>query len=184
MKLRVNEKAIYIEEGVIIVLFVCLFSKIARAYLANYYLCFLFITFHELSHIAIAALFGSSIKRINIRLSGLSVNLEKNFQRIKALLVYFAGPISNIILAILFRNIKIVFEINICLALINLVPIKPLDGYNIFKQIIGKKALKTISKISEFILIVIGLLLIAKYCNISLIILLLYIKLENLNAAK
>ena len=115
MRLRLNEKVICIEESAVIVLFVCLLSKIAREYLGNYYICFLFITFHELSHITIAALFGNGVKRINIRLCGLNASLDKSFNGIKALLVYIAGPISNLILAMLFRNIKIVFEINICI---------------------------------------------------------------------
>jgi len=184
MKLKVNEKVIYIEESVIIVLFVCLLSKIAREYLANYYLCFLFIVFHELSHITVALFFGSSVKKINIKLCGLSVNLEKKFKGRKAILVYLAGPIANIILAILFKNIKIVFEINICLALINLIPIKPLDGYNILREIFSKKFLKFVANISEIILTFLGIILIFKYCNISLIMLLLYIKLTTLNSAK
>ena len=177
MKLRLNKKVIYIEESVIIVLFVCLLSQIARDYLANYYICFLFITFHELSHITVAVIFGSSVKKINISLCGLSVNLDNNFYGIKAVLVYLIGPVSNILLATLFSNVDIIFEIN-------LVPIKPLDGYNILKQIVSKKILKTISNVTEFVLACIGVILIVKYCNISLIILLIYIKQENLNTAK
>lgn len=184
MRLRLKGNVIFIEESAIIVLFVCLLSKIAREYLSNYYLCFLFIAFHELSHIVVAALFGSSIKRINIRLSGLSVNLEKTFYGKKAVLIYIAGPLSNIILANLFRNINIIFEINVCLALINLVPIKPLDGYNILKEIVRKKTVQILANISEILLIFLGLFLTVKYCNISLIILLLYIKLINLDPAK
>ena len=191
MRLRLNEKVICIEESAVIVLFVCLLSKIAREYLSNYYLCFLFITFHELSHITIAVLFGGSVKRVNIRISGLSVNILKNFSGIRAVLVYLAGPLSNIILAMLFRNIDIIFEINMCLALINLVPIKPLDGYNILNVIldiiISRKTknmvLKIVSIIAEIMLIFLSVLLIVKYCNISLIILLLYIKIINLKSA-
>lgn len=184
MRIRVKDKVICIEESVIIVLFVCLFSKIAREYLESYYLCFLFITFHELSHITVAALFGSSVKKINIRLCGLSVNLEKNFFGLKAVIVYLAGPISNIILTMLFKNISIISEINMCLAVINFVPIKPLDGYNVLKEIIKKTTLKNVSNISEIILIILGTILAVKYCNISLILLLLYIKMEKLNPAK
>ena len=184
MKIKLNEKIIYIEESVVVVLFVCLLSKIAREYLANYYICFLFITFHELSHITIATLLGNNIKRINVRVCGLSVSLEKNFCGIKAILVYLVGPISNIVLAFLFKNIDIIFEINMCLALINLVPIKPLDGFNILKVLVSNKVLKVVTNISEIILTFCGIILIAKYCNISLILLLLYIKLINLNSAR
>jgi len=192
MRLKVKEKIIYIEESVIIVLFVCLLSNIARKYLESYYLCYLFITFHELSHILIASLLGFNLIGIHIRISGLSANLENNYFGFKALLIYLAGPLSNILLATMFSNIKIIFEINLALALINLIPIKPLDGYNILAEIleycmnkkVKKSVLKIVSIIIEICLIVISILLFVKYCNISLIILLIYIKLENLNAAK
>lgn len=184
MKFKLNEKTIYIEESVIIVLFVCLFSKIARDYLSNYYICYLFITFHELSHVAIAALFGSGVKKINIRVCGLSINLTNRFYGIKALLVYLAGPMSNLLLAAIFYNLPIVFEINICLALINIIPIKPLDGFNILNVFVSKKIKKIISYIAELMLLVLGIVIFIKFCNISLIFLLIYIKLEKLNTAK
>ena len=50
--------------------------------------------------------------------------------------MYIAGPISNFILAFVFYKIKIVFEINIFLGILNLIPIFPLDGYNILKSIL------------------------------------------------
>lgn len=192
MRVKVKEKIIYIEESVVIVLFVCLFSKVAREYLESYYLCFLFIAFHELSHILVAALLGINLKGIQIRLSGLCAHLENNFSGLKAVIIYLAGPLSNILLATMFAHISIIFEINICLALINLVPIKPLDGYNALSAILyssitkknKRRVLKTVSIIAEISLIILSILLVVKYCNISLIILLLYIKLTNVNSAK
>lgn len=190
MKVKIKEKIIYIEESVVIVLFSCILSKVARDYLESYCLCFLFITFHELSHILVAALLGVNLRSIHVRLSGLCASLEKNTGS-NALLIYLAGPVSNILLATIFSNIKLIFEINIVLALINLVPIKPLDGYNILSVILDisisqkqkNKVLKIVSILAEIMLIFFSILLIIKYCNISLIILLLYIKLINLNSA-
>ena len=149
MKVKLGNKRIYIEESVIIVIFVCLFSKVARNYLEAYYLCFLFIVFHELSHVVVAALLGSNVKVINIKLLGLSVILEKTFLGLQAVLVYLAGPLSNILLAILFVDIKVIFEINTTLALVNLLPIAPLDGFNILNVILEEylnKNLKDIAK--------------------------------------
>lgn len=192
MRLKLKEKIVYIEESVIILLFVCLFSKIARNYLENYYICFLFIAFHEFAHVFAAAVFGYSLREIHIRISGLTARLENSIIGLKAVLVYLAGPLSNILLAMLFPNIEIIFEINVALAFINLVPIKPLDGYNILFAILGRNIskkgkrniLNIVSIIAEIILWFLSILLVVKYCNISLIILLLYIKLINLNSAK
>ena len=184
MRLKLGDKIIYIEESVIIVLFVCLLSKTARAYLENYYICYLFIVFHELSHMTLAVLLGNSIKKVNIRVCGLNINLRNNLFGMKALIVYLAGPISNLILAALFYKISLVFEINICLAIINLLPIKPLDGYNILKLIAKTNITKIISIIIEIIMFLLAIIILIKYCNISLIFLLIYIKLEELNTAK
>lgn len=184
MRLKLDDKVVYVEESVIIVLFVCLLSNVARSYLSNYYICYLFIIFHEFSHMAIAALFGSNVKKINIKLCGLSINLAKRFYGIKAALIYIAGPLSNLLLAFMFYNIPIVFEINICLALVNLIPIKPLDGYNILNLISNSHIEKIISYVSEMMLLIIGILLMINFCNISIIFLLIYIKLEKLYTAK
>ena len=184
MKLKLRDKYICIEEVVIITLFLCFLSNNAREFLANYSICYLYISFHELAHILIASLCGYELRRINIRLAGLNAVFRERFFALKGITIYLAGPISNIILAILFRKIKIVYEINMALALINILPIGPLDGYNILNLILKifvnkekvKNIMNSIKKIVEIALIILAVFMWYKYHNFSLFLLLVYIK--------
>lgn len=162
MKFKVKEFNIYIDETILIVGFLCIIFKGIREYFENYFICFLFIAFHEFAHMFIASIFGVKTTRLTVRISGLCINLnEIKRQGIKWLLIYLAGPISNISLALLFKNIPLVYTINLALAVINLIPIYPLDGYNVFEillQIIKIKR-KTILKIQNLIEIMVIILL-------------------------
>ena len=192
MKLKLRDKYICIEEVVIITLFLCFLSNNARGFLYNYFICYLYISFHELAHILIASVFGYELKRINIRLAGMNAVFRERFLGIKGIAIYLAGPISNIILAILFRKIKIVYEINMALALINILPIGPLDGYNILNLILNifvnkekvKNIMNSIKKIVEIALIILAVFMWYKYHNFSLFLLLVYIKTNFLQPLK
>ena len=184
MRIKVSKKYVYIEETVIIILFLCVLSIRARSFLANYMMCMLFITFHELSHIVLASVFGYELRGINIRLTGLNAVFKGTFIGLKGIIIYLAGPISNIILALLFNNIKFVYEINIVLAVFNMFLIKPLDGLNILKLILleleNKKQaeihLKIIQKTTEILLTILAVFMCVKFHNFSLFLLLVYIK--------
>ncbi|MBR6613405.1 MAG: site-2 protease family protein [Clostridia bacterium] len=192
MKVKILDKYICIEESIVIILFVCVLSSKARQFLNNYFTCFLFVIFHELAHIIVLLLFNYEIRRINVRISGINAVIKENVSGLKGILIYLAGPISNIILAAMFRNITMVFEINIALAIINLVPIYPLDGYNILKTILTlftseiktKKTIKKIQNISEILLLILSILMCFKYYNFSLFLLLVYIKTNSLQPLK
>ena len=95
----------------------------------------------------VGALLGKEINNLNIGIFGVNVSFRNNHYEkylqietkkeiINNILMYIAGPISNFILAFVFYKIKIVFEINIFLGILNLIPIFPLDGYNILKSIL------------------------------------------------
>ena len=183
MRIKFSGRTICVEESFVIVLFVCLLSHSARDYFTAYYICYLFIAFHELAHMTAATLFGIYVRRINIRVCGLSINLADKLDGIKAICIYCAGPLSNLLLAVIFKDISLVFEINICLALINLIPLKPLDGYNILNVMVCQNIRNVISRAAEIMLLILGITMFVKYCNISLLFLLIYIKLEKLNSA-
>lgn len=188
MRLKVKEFNIYIDETIIIVGVLGVVFKEIRNYFENYFVCYLFIIFHELSHMFVASICGIKTSKITIRISGLSINLENNnCQNLKWLAIYLAGPVSNIILASIFKNVPMVCSINLALAIINLIPITPLDGYNIMRVLLNffnVKNAKRIQKIIHlFILFVLGILGIYQLIillNPSLILMVFYIIIQAL----
>ena len=76
--------------------------------------------------------------QINVRLCGMNAVIKiKNELHPRWILIYFAGPLSNLVLAFLFYNIEMVRDINVGLAIINLLPIYPLDGFHILKILLN-----------------------------------------------
>ena len=192
MRLKVKEFNIYIDETIIIVGILCVIFKEIRNYFENYFVCYLFIIFHELSHMLVASICGIKTSKITIRISGLSINLENTkCQNLKWLAIYLAGPVSNIILASIFKNVSMVRGINLALAIINLIPISPLDGYNIVGVLLKffkVKNAKRIEKVTHlFILFTLGILGIYQLIillNPSLILMIFYIIIQALITGK
>ena len=181
MILRLNSFFIEIENLFIIVLISFFFSDKIKLFLTSYFVCYLFIIFHELSHIIFASIFGKKIRKLKLSIAGVCVVFNNNdgLKIIKKIIIYLAGPLGNIILALLFRNIDFVFEINIFLAILNLMPVYPLDGYNILKCILTFfnkiNCLKSIEFIFLSLFLVVSTITFFMYFNPSLIIFFMYI---------
>ena len=128
MNLKIDKFLLEIENLFIIILISFLISDKIKLFLTSYFVCYL-------SHVFFASIFGEKVKKIKISIAGMCVTFNNNddLNIIKRIIIYIAGPLSNMILAIIFYNIRFVFEINIFLAILNLMPIYPLDGYNILK---------------------------------------------------
>ncbi|MCX8075108.1 MAG: hypothetical protein N2749_05930 [Clostridia bacterium] len=129
---------IEIEWLLILVILISIFSNTVRNFLTFYYICYLFIIFHELAHINIGILFNKEIEKVKFSFSGACAVFKRENKSVNKLevLVYLAGPLSNLLLAYIFRDNRFIFEINLLLAMINFVPIKPLDGYNILNELL------------------------------------------------
>ena len=191
MKIKIKEFNIYLHETILIVGFLCLFFELVRDYFENYFTCYLFIAFHELSHMFVASIFGIKTTKLYIRISGLNICLDSyNRQGFKWLVIFLAGPISNIILAYMFKNIPMVYTINLALAIINLIPIYPLDGYNIFETILRQLTIKekNIKKIQKWVeimviilLVIVGIYQFAVFNNLSIILMIFYIIIQSSN---
>ncbi len=189
MRFKVKEFSIYLDGTILIVSFLCIFFSGVRNYFENYFVCYLFITFHELSHMLVASIFGIKTTRLCIRISGLNINLDSyNRQGLKWFVIFLAGPISNIILAYIFKTISMVYTINLALAIINLIPIYPLDGYNIFEIILNKftikqKTIKKIQKITQImviiLLVIVGIYQFVILRNLSIILMTFYIIIQR-----
>lgn len=193
MKIKTPYFTLEIEILFIITLLISIFSLNFRNYLSNYYICYLFILFHELSHMFVASIFGKEINQFKLSLSGVNISFKEeylnsmNIFKIKNILIYAAGPLSNILLSILFINNKMIFSINIFLAILNLLPIYPLDGYNILECILNiffnvEKCNIIIDIISKFLFLLLFILAIFQLIilkNPSILIFLIYIIILN-----
>lgn len=185
MKIKTPYFIIEFEIIFLIVFFSFIFSNEIKKILFSFYICYLFIIFHELSHMLVASIFGKEIKLFKFRLAGVNICFNNMYllNKYKEILIYLSGPISNIILALLFSYNKMIFEINLSFALINLMPIYPLDGYNILYNIlrntkIEKYKNKIINILSLIIIVLLACMSIFQiylYKNISILIFIIYI---------
>ncbi|MDD3303300.1 MAG: site-2 protease family protein [Clostridia bacterium] len=204
MKLRFSRMNIEIENIFLIVLFLFLFSYTIRNILFSFYMCYLFIIFHELAHLTVALLFGKEIENFKFSISGVCIEFKKKrfyvnetvklkIENIKEILLYMVGPLSNIMLACLFSNNKMIFEINMIFAMINMFPIFPLDGYHILDNILEffnmkqkkrETVLYILSKCLLSFLLLVGIIQLVFLFNPSIIIFVFYVFLIQENNKK
>lgn len=196
INIRIKQILLEIEYLLIITLLVSSISKTVMKYLDKYYICLLFVIYHELSHVFVGSLVGKKLRKVFLGICGMTAFFKyeyiekKRWDYFKETAIFLAGPISNIIIATIFYKIKFVFEINIFLAFLNLIPIYPLDGYNALKAICSgiffnkKEVINVIiNKISIVFLILMSIFCIIifyKYKNISGVIYLVYILMLNI----
>ena len=159
-----------------------------------YALIMLFALIHELAHLICGVIVGFKADTLKIMPFGFAIEFETNLQdynkkigksnilSIKKMVIALAGPLINFFIAIL--GIVVNFNSNIIYAnflicLFNLIPIYPLDGgrilKNIFKILVGnKKANRYINVVSNTFVIVLTMLssiLMMLYKNIAIFLL-------------
>lgn len=180
MIFKINSFKIEIENIAIIVAFLNIIPKV-RLYLESYYVCFLFILFHELSHMFVASIFGAGLKKLCIKACGLNAVIDMSeLGNFKKCIIYIAGPLSNLLLAFLFVKVPLIFYTNISLMVINIIPIKPLDGYNILNIILEsnknkERVLGVIQNLFFTLCIILGLIQIIVLKNPSILLILTYV---------
>ena len=94
----------------------------------------LFSSLHETAHITALLLFKGRIKEINIAFYGVGLKYDYSFLFILELIFLLSGVLVNFVLAL----IGLKREINLSLALINLLPVYPLDGGRALKLILNR----------------------------------------------
>ena len=153
-----------------------------------------FAIIHELSHMIVGILLKLKTKQLTIMPFGISVTFEdygyNKTLEMKKILIALAGPIVNIIIAIIcfLTNIQvdikeIIIYSNIAIALFNLIPIYPLDGGRILKGLLRLKLNKEksdliINRISNTVVILltsISSIAVLYLKNMAIIYILIYI---------
>lgn len=167
-----------------------------------YAMIMLFALIHELGHLLAGILMGMKPEKIELMPFGVSISFKikveeynkkikkGNMLEIKKILVALAGPLTNFIIIIIASNINIdlfkaliIIYTNFLIMIFNLLPIYPLDGGRIIKEIINirsgmKKSYCYINKISNItmiILMVISSILLLYVHNIAILIILAYL---------
>ncbi len=117
--------------------------------LKEYAIAFISVALHELSHVAVARLYGIKPDSISITPAGFAVTIrDRGFSRIILLKIYTAGPVANFLLvaiAVLIKSIlpnsqeelRQLAMANLLIALFNLLPAFPLDGGMILQQLLS-----------------------------------------------
>ena len=181
MKIEFNLKIIFM-----IILFFLINS------IDTYIIFLIFIFIHELIHLLVGIIIGKKPKKLSLNPLGLSIEFysygKKKF--LYLILFYLSGPLVNFIIALIFNYININQEMklkiiytNLAIGVFNLIPIIPLDGGKILKEILKyfigyEKANKCSIILSQYILIFITMaysVFILKVKNIYILLLIIYL---------
>lgn len=181
MKIEINLKLIF----AIILFFI--FNNL------NTYLMFLFfVIIHEMCHLIVGLMIGGKAEKMYISPLGVSLEIYSYGKKnsLNKILFYLSGPLINFILAFIFFYTKIDMELklklvytNFAICFFNLLPIIPLDGGKVLKEVFtilfkSEIANDIIIIFSKTILGIISLIysvLIIKVKNIYILILLIYL---------
>ena len=148
----------------------------------------LFALIHELAHMSAGIILKLKPKTLEIQPFGVGIVFEsfENTEKNK-IIIALAGPLINIIIALVFIYINIpnqstIINANAMLAIFNLLPIYPLDGGRILKSIINinntEQAEDIVNKTSNILMIILTIaasFLILIYKNIALFIIIAYL---------
>lgn len=159
---------------------------------------------HELGHVVMGLIMGLKIEKIEIMPFGLSVSFKLNIDdykkkikkgnilQFKKIAIAVAGPLTNLAMLLIVLNTNINLKIvsnevlayaNILIMLFNLLPIYPLDGGRILKELIhiyegsikSKIYIRKISKAVIILITMIGSIGIVYIKNVAIFFIIIYL---------
>lgn len=118
---------------------VAIFS-ILTGYFKDFIIITIIILIHELGHILAATICHWKIDKVIILpFGGLTVFHEfLNRKMIEELFIVSLGPIFQLLFTYIFRSNIMLYEYSMCLLILNLIPIIPLDGSKLWNLILEK----------------------------------------------
>ena len=181
MKIEINLKIIFM---------IILFFLINN--LSTYIFFLIFILIHELGHLFVGILIGGVPEKMTISPFGMALEFYSYGKNkiIYKILFFSIGPVINIVIAWIVNLFgskneltQMIIHINIAIGIFNLIPILPLDGGKILREIAKcifgiEKANKFVIYFSKVILMLISFvyaILIIKIKNIIIIFLICYL---------
>ena len=126
-------------------IFICLVIAIVTKNIEKYTEFMLFIIIHEMAHLVTGIILGVKPKRIDVYALGLSLEFYSfghiTYKNLRKILIYIAGPLINFVIAIVLvilndKTYLDIIYINLILGFFNLLPIYPMDGGRILKQVL------------------------------------------------
>ena len=142
---------------------------------------------HEVGHVLMAIVVGAPTKRIHLTLLG-TIGHIPTFNKLsdtRQMLILLAGPGVSLVLFLLWRSQPFLAEVNLLLLVFNLLPIRPLDGGELFFIITSRftgainanHLLKKSADLCVVLIFLAGLIQVYLYpFNVSLILLAVYLK--------
>ncbi len=159
-------KKFKIDLSFLILIFIIIFSP-KQILIIKILLC-LFI--HELGHIIFIFVFKIKIKKLKLSIFGFFLELEnKKNVFYEDLLLFLGGILFNFILMLIYNDNSI-FKICSLLIVFNILPVYPLDGFNILKTLLGN--------FIPYKFVLIFLSIFSLFFNTVIIILIIYYKLD------
>lgn len=139
---------------------------------------------HELFHVFISFIFGNRKIKIEVSMVGGICSIDTSLMsKNKRIIVYIFGIVANVILILIFKYLyqciysQMIIKYNLMLICFSLLPIYPLDGYRIIREIFAEKTSIYISYITLFMIFLINIYL--QSVGIFVIIIYLFFKQKN-----
>ena len=146
----------------------------------SFIIFYIFIFLHELIHIIVALLLRIKVIELVFLPFGVNAKFEFGNNRIKEIIVASAGPLFSLFIAIFYKKFMIQ---NLFIFIVNILPIFPLDGGRIVKNVLilifgvkkGVKIYKVLLRMVCIVLIILNIIVIVFLKSYNFIFFTLYV---------